>query len=460
MGIGGIGVSALAQILLAQGDALSGCDLQSSHITAKLEQLGVRVFVGHDPAHLDGVTRLVISDAIRADNPERQRAVALGLPVLRRSQLIGELMRERRGIAVSGTHGKTTTTAMTGLILTETGRDPTVLLGGELSQFGGNARAGAGDLVVAEACEAYESFLDFAPAIAVITNIEAEHLDHHHTEQAVIDSFTQFVARLRPGGALIYCADDANATAVAVGAGVRLVSYALNSPADYRASEVRDEGMGTAFALDHPAGRTEVRLAIPGAHNVADAVAAIAACAEAGVGVAESAAVLASFTGVARRFQAVATASGVTVVDDYAHHPTEIGATLAAARTRCQGRLVVVFQPHLYSRTRDFVEQFADALGRADTVVVAEIYAAREDPLPGVSGNSIVELLHSRGKKDAHFWPQKDMIAARLVERLAPGDWVLVLGAGDIGSVVGDLVTLLNSGAVIAGNAGRSACER
>jgi len=464
MGIGGIGMSALAQVLAARGERLSGCDLHPSPITAKLERLGIAVRQGHDPEHLAGVDRVVASDAIRPDDPELGRARELGLPVLRRSELVGELMRGRRGIAVAGTHGKTTTTAMIGLILAQAGRDPTVLLGGELALFGGNARVGGGELMVVEACEAYESFLDLEPEIAVITNIEPEHLDHHHTEQALVDSFARFLAQVRAGGSVIVCADDANASSVVartgvVAAGVNVVSYGVEQGADYRAVDVRDEGMGMGFTLTHPGGRAPVRLAIPGVHNVADAAAAMAACAAAGVDAEESAPALASFTGVERRFQVSATAAGVTVVDDYAHHPTEIRAVIAAARPRCRGKLVIVFQPHLYSRTRDFLAGFAESLSLGDMVIVTDIYAAREEPLPGIDGEAVARAMRERGEKQAHFEPHKDEVAARLVDRLAAGDWVLVLGAGDIGSVAEDLVKSLNCRAACRREQGGSVCQ-
>ena len=460
MGVGGIGMSALAQALLARGERLSGCDLHASPLTEKLQGLGVAFIEGHSPEHLAGVTRVIVSDAITPDNSEVLRARALGLPVIRRSQLVGELMRERRGIAVAGTHGKTTTTAMVGLILTDAGCDPTVLIGGELPAFGGNARIGGGDFLVAEACEAYESFLDFEPEIAIITNIEAEHLDHHGSEQALVESFARFVATLPPDGRLVFCADDRRAAALAARAAVATVSYGMACDAEFRAVDVADEEGGMTFALIHPAGRTAARLAIPGVHNVANAVGAVAACAAVGVAPDRAAATLESFTGVDRRFQVTATRAGVTIVDDYAHHPTEIRAVVAAARPRCTGRLIVVFQPHLYSRTRDFLGDFADTLSLADRVIVTDIYPAREAPISGISGESIIAAMHRQGNTNALFEAQKDAVAGLLAGDLAPGDWVLVLGAGDIGSVAKDLVHALGGCAARETAGGRRACTR
>jgi UDP-N-acetylmuramate--alanine ligase len=459
MGIGGIGMSALAQALLARGERVSGCDLHASPLTAKLKGLGIRFSEGHDPAHVAGAGRVVVSDAIRPDNPELLRARELGLPVLRRSTLVGELMRERRGIAVAGTHGKTTTTAMIGLILDGAGLDPTVLIGGELPAFGGNARIGRGEFLVAEACEAYESFLDLEPEVAVLTNVEAEHLDHHGTEQALLQSFATFLGRVRPRGHIVFCADDPHARGLAAGAAAETISYAVGREADFHAAEISDDGMGMTFTLIHPRGRMALRLAIPGRHNVANAVGAAAACAIVGVSAEQSARILESYTGVERRFQVTATAAGVTVVDDYAHHPTEIRAVIAAARPRCPGQLVVVFQPHLYSRTRDFLDGFADALSAADEVIVTDIYAAREEPLAGVSGGSVVAALRARGKEKARYQANKDDVAAWLTRHLSDGDWVLVLGAGDIGSVAEDLVARLDCGAVVATAQRRPRCR-
>ena len=459
MGIGGIGMSALAQVLLARGERVSGCDLHPSALTAKLQGLGIVFTEGHDAAHLSGAARLIVSDAIKPDNPELVRARELGLPVLRRSTLVGELMRDRRGIAVAGTHGKTTTTAMIGLILDRAGLDPTVLIGGELAAFGGNARIGTGRHFVAEACEAYESFLDLEPEIAVITNVEAEHLDHHGSEQALMRSFAAFLARVRPKGSIVFCADDPNARALIAGASARAISYALDCDADFRAAAVKDADGGMTFTLIHPQGRTPTRLAIPGRHNVANAVGAIAACTIAGVSPEQSARTLESYTGVERRFQVTTTAAGVTVVDDYAHHPTEIRAVIAAARPRCPGKLVVVFQPHLFSRTRDFLDGFADALSAADEAIVTAIYAAREEPLPGITGDSIVQALRRRGKENARYQANKDDVAALLTRHLSDGDWVLVLGAGDIGSVAEDLVATLECGAAMETARGRPTCR-
>jgi UDP-N-acetylmuramate--alanine ligase len=459
MGIGGIGMSALAQVLLARGERVSGCDLHPSALTAKLQGLGVAFSEGHDPAHVSGAARLIVSDAVKRDNPELVRARELRLPVLRRSELVGELMRDRRGIAIAGTHGKTTTTAMIGLILDRAGFDPTVLIGGELAAFGGNARIGRGHYLVAEACEAYESFLDLDPEIAVITNVEAEHLDHHGTERALMRSFAAFLARVRANGSIVFCADDANARTLAAGASARAISYALDRDADFRAAEVSDDGIGMTFTLLHPRGRAPVRLAIPGRQNVANAAGAIAACAVVGVSAQDAARTLGSYAGVERRFQVTMTAAGVTVVDDYAHHPTEIRAVIAAARPRCPGKLVVVFQPHLYSRTRDFLDGFADALSAADEVIVTGIYAAREEPLPGITGDSIVQALKRGGKEKARYQANKDAVAALLTATLCEGDWVLVLGAGDIGSVAEDLVATLDCGAAREAARGRTTCR-
>ncbi|UCH34776.1 MAG: UDP-N-acetylmuramate--L-alanine ligase [Armatimonadota bacterium] len=458
IGVGGIGMSAVAQVLRSRGDRVSGCDIRPSPLTAKLEGLGIAFSEGHSPAHLAGVTRVVVSDAIRHDSPELLHARELNLPVLRRSQLVGELMAEKRGIAVAGTHGKTTTTAMVGFILAQAGLDPTVLVGGELPAFGGNARIGSGDFFVAEACEAYESFLDLEPEIAVVTNVEAEHLDHHKSEQGLIESFAKFLGNIRDGGRVVFCADDPRATSLAIDASAEAVSYGTAAQALFRAVDIGDDGLGMRFVAVHPHGRVDARLPVPGRHSVLNALGAMAACALAGVNPEQSVRILECYGGVERRFQVTTTASGVTVVDDYAHHPTEVRAVMATARPRCTGALVVVFQPHLYSRTRDFLDAFADALALADRVIVTDAYAAREEPSAGLNGDAIVEALRKRGKEDTHFRAQKDEVAGVLSETLSAGDWVLVLGAGDIGSVAVNLVERLGRCTPAQAVEGRPAC--
>ena len=445
IGIGGIGMSALAQVLLAREFDVSGSDAQASEMTAKLESLGARVSIGHRAEHVEGSARVIVSDAIQEDNPEVVRARELGLPMQRRSELLAELMAGSRGLAVSGTHGKTTVTAMVGAILVEGGLDPSVVLGGEFAPLGGNARVGRGEWFVAEACEAYESFLDLRPEIAAITNLEADHLDHHKTEQHLRESFVQCLGGVTPGGTIVMCADRPELAELAVPTGRRIVWYGSDEKAEVRGTEIETagrEGRCRLLLEGKPAG--VLRVASPGVHNVMNALGATAAALAAGAEVSACLKALERFAGAGRRFEVVGEGSEVTVVDDYAHHPTEVAATIAAARAAYPGRRVVaVFQPHLYSRTRDFAEQFGEALGEADVTVLTEIYPAREDPVEGVTSALIADRVRSLGGEDAVLELAKDDTAAELPARLRPGDVVLLMGAGDIGRVARDLVRRL-----------------
>jgi len=445
IGIGGIGMSALAQILLARGFEVSGSDAQTSELTAKLAAQGARVSIGHLGENVEGSTRVIVSDAIHSDNPELARARELELPVQRRSELLAELMAGARGIAVSGTHGKTTVTAMIGAILVGGGLDPSVVLGGEFAPLGGNARVGRGDWFVAEACEAYESFLDLRPEIAVVTNVEPDHLDHHKTEQHLRESFVEFLDGVAPGGSIVMCADRPELGELALPEGRRVVWYGSHEKAEVRGREIETAGReGRCTLLVGGKAVGVLRVASPGVHTVINALGASAAALAAGANVSACLKALEAFTGVGRRFEVVGEPSGVTVVDDYAHHPTEIAATIAAARAAYPGRRVVaLFQPHLYSRTRDFAEQFSKALREADLTVLTEIYAAREAPLPGVTSALIADRLRALSGEDAVLEVAKDEAAAELSTHVGPGDVVLSMGAGDIGRTARELVRRL-----------------
>ena len=441
MGVGGIGMSALAAVLLSRGEAVSGCDIASSPITDRLAALGAAIHKGHSPSHLAGVSRLIISDAIRPDNPELMKARSDGMPVKRRSQLLGDVMSDGRGVAVAGSHGKTTISAMIALILQRSGLDPTVFIGGELEAIGGNYRAGKGDWILAEACEAYNSFLDLEPEIAVISNVEADHLDFHGTLEHLAGAFVEFVRRIKPGGCLVWCSDRDELRAIAQAAPCRRTSYGLKEGADLLAKDIRLQGFGSRFEVKDRGG---IRLNVPGIHNVLNAAGAAACALEAGVPFGEIAASLEQFRGVRRRFERVGEIGGITLVDDYAHHPTEIRATLAAARPLCAGRLFAVFQPHLYSRTRDFLDGFATAFEDADSVVFTDIYAAREDPIPGVGSALLAERARVlQPGKDIEYIADKAQVAQHLAPRLNAGDCLITLGAGDVDSVARDLLSLL-----------------
>jgi len=447
IGIGGIGMSALARIVLARGQAVSGSDLAQSELTARLSALGARVTIGHRAESVVGSDRVVVSDAIHEDNPELRRARELGLLTQRRSELLSELMAERRGIAVAGTHGKTTVAAMIGLILVEGGLDPTIALGGVYDRTGGNARAGCGDWFVAEACEAYESFLDLRPEIAVVTNIEPDHLDHHGTEAHLRQSFAQFLERLEPVGTIVLCADRPELHALPLPAGRRVAWYGAEASAQVRGLGIETHGRsGSCQLVVDGRGAGVLTIAAPGVHNVVNALGAVAASLAAGVPVRASVSALAGFSGVGRRFEIIGGGSGVTVVDDYAHHPTEIAATIAAARAAFpERRIVALFQPHLYSRTRDFAEGFAVALRAADLTVLTEIYPAREAPIPGVSSGLIADHLRALAGEDAVIEMAKHDVSTSLPAALRPGDVVLSMGAGDIGRIARELTAELSS---------------
>ncbi len=428
--IGGIGMSALARILLARGVRVSGSDRSDSPMLATLRALGAEVHVGHAAAHVRAGDLVVLSDAIRPDNPEWRRARARGLPIIRRADLLGELTNRGRGVAVAGTHGKTTTSGMLACIFLAAELDPTCVLGGVLAPLGGNARAG-GPLTLVEACEAYNSFLDLRPEAAIVMNLEVDHLDFHGTPEHLFDSFRQFLRQVR--GYAVLHGDDARLRAMTA-IPPRAVTYGAGADNAYRYGDVR-EGAETAFTLWRGAARIgEIALRVPGLHNVSNAAGAAALALEWGVPVDAVARGLAAFPGMGRRFEVVGARGPATVVDDYAHHPTEIRATLAAARGRFSGRVIAIFQPHLFSRTRDLLDDFADALGAADLALIAPIYPAREAPIPGVTHAALA----ARIPGPAEALPFLDAAVARIAALdppLAPGDVILTLGAGDVDRV-------------------------
>jgi UDP-N-acetylmuramate--alanine ligase len=445
IGIGGIGMSALAQILLARGYEVSGSDAQASEMTAKLASQGACIHVGHAAEHVEGSNRVVVSDAIREDNPELLRARELARPIQRRSELLAELMAGARGIAVAGTHGKTTVTAMLGAILVEAGLDPTVVIGGEYAPLGGNARIGRGDWFVAEACEAYESFLHLRPQIAMVTNIEPDHLDHHGTAEHLRGSFVRFLGAAAEGGAIVLCADRPELQHVELPRGRRLVRYGAAPKAEVRGAQIASSGRAMrcdVLVRGKPAG--EMVVSSPGVHNMVNALGAMAAAMEAGATFEACRHALRNFAGVGRRFEVVGEAAGVVVIDDYAHHPTEIAATISAARVVYpERRVVALFQPHLYSRTRDLAEQFAGSLAAADLIALTPIYPARERAILGVTSALIAAPLRMSVREDAVIEVAKEAVATTFSQQLRAGDVVLAMGAGDIGEAARELVRQL-----------------
>jgi UDP-N-acetylmuramate--alanine ligase len=433
-GVDGVGMCGLAEVLLAEGLVVSGCDLAPGQRSERLRGLGVEVAQGHHPSHLEGVDALVVSAALDRSNSEVSAALDRGIPVVRRAEMLGEVMRSRVGVAVAGTHGKTTTTALVGHILTSAGRDPTLLVGGRVRALESGARLGRGEVLVCEADEFDRSFLVLQPAWAVITNVEAEHLDCYRDTDDLESAFATFAGRVPFWGAVVACADDAGARRVAAAVDRRVVTYGTGAGAWLRASEAVADPRGTRFAVA-AGGRSlgTMRVALPGEHNLRNALAAVAVGLELEVEPATIAAALESFSGVSRRFELVGERRGVMVVDDYAHHPTEIRATLAAARQAFPGRrLVALFQPHLYSRTRDFAEDFATALLGAEVAVVLPIYPAREKALPGVTAELVVGGAVRRGHPSVFACGGVESAPELLDRILVPGDVLLTLGAGDV----------------------------
>jgi UDP-N-acetylmuramate--alanine ligase len=459
VGIGGAGMSGIARIMLADGLVISGSDAASSPQLTGLEALGARVTIGHSAESLgdlgDGDT-LVVSSAIRPDNPELREARRRGLRVLHRAAALASLMLGRQGIAVAGTHGKTTTTSMITTVLRHGGADPSYVIGGILSGTGLGADRGGGPAFVAEADESDGSFLTLSPDAAVVTCVEADHLDNYADLAQIEAAFRTFAGKITSGGLLVACADDPGArdlvrrTAADRGDDLRIVTYGSAPDADYRLSDVRPRGMATRLTVTgtpgsraHPAGPVTIDIAVPGRHNALNAAGAFALTAELGLPADLVAAGLAAYGGARRRMELKGEADGVQVVDSYAHHPTELAADLAAARdVTTSGRVIVLFQPHLFSRTRIFAAEFGAALGQADEVLVLDVYAAREDPEPGVTGRLVSDAVPG-GR--AVFLPDRASAPDVVAGLAKPGDLVLTMGAGDVTALGPQIVDALRA---------------
>lgn len=445
IGIGGAGMSAIAKVYLAMGYAVSGSDVHTSTLTQKLQAMGAVVYAAHKAENVHGAQSVVISSAIPADNVELLAAKAQGIPVCHRADMIAALMRRRRGIAVAGAHGKTTTTAMISLILEKAGLDPTVIIGGELNDIGGNAKLGRGEYVVAEADESDASFLRLSPYIGVVTNIEDDHMDFYKSMDNIVAAFRQFLLRLASQhGSAVVCYDNPYVRQIAPGLPVPVISYALENPADYTARDICGQGAEIRYNLfyrDNFCHR--MMLHVPGRHNVANSLAAAAACHAIGVTWEQIAIGLAAFKGAQRRFQTKGRIHDIWVVDDYAHHPTEIKATLRAARETAPTRLICVFQPHRYTRTKLLQREFADAFASADMLILTDIYSAGEQPIAGVSGELLKQEIERYGKPPVVYIKDKVDIVPYLLTLLKPGDLVMTMGAGDIYTIGERLVTKL-----------------
>ena len=449
IGIGGAGMSGIAEVLHNLGYEVSGSDLHENAVTRRLVGMGITVCIGHEAQNLATCDAVVVSTAIPADNPELVAARAQRIPVVPRAEMLAELMRFRYGIGVAGTHGKTTTTSLIASLLAEGGLDPTFVIGGQLNSAASHAQLGTGHYLVAEADESDASFLYLQPSMAVVTNIDADHLSTYAGDFARLrQTFIDYLHHLPFYGLAVLCMDDPEIQAILGEVTRSVVTYAIDTPADVTAHDIRQQGGQTHFMVQRAGFTTDlpVTLNLPGRHNVLNALAAIAVASELGVADADMQKALADFQGIGRRFQIagdIDTAAGrVLLIDDYAHHPREIAPTLAAARAGWPGRrLVVVFQPHRYSRTQDLFDDFVQVLSAVDVLLLCEVYAAGEQPIAGADGRALARGVRARGQQEPVFVEQLDALPEVLADVLQDGDVLLTLGAGDIGSASAQLVT-------------------
>ncbi len=443
IGIGGAGMSGLAEILMDMGHQVSGSDREKTEVTRYLESKGAKIYEGHRAENVNAVDFLVFSSAIPADNPEMERARMLHIPLIRRAEMLGQLFNRKFGIGIAGTHGKTSTTSMLSSILLQAEMDPTIVAGGRLQNLMTNARLGGSDWLVAEADEYDRSFLALFPRIAVITSLEEDHLDIYADLNDLKKTFLQFANQTAFDGTVILCADDENLNQIRPEINSLTMTFGLSEKADLSAKTITYDKAASSWDLYlHGELLGHIKLHAPGAHNVKNALAAAAAALELGVSFADIQRGLAEFKGVGRRFEIVDTVNDILIVDDYAHHPSETEAALNAALNGWQRRVIAVFQPHLYSRTRDFYAEFAAVLSKADTTVITNVYPARELPLPGVSGKMIADALEN----EHHYVENKGQLAQELSDIVRPGDLVLFMGAGDIWKSSRELATLLKKG--------------
>jgi UDP-N-acetylmuramate--alanine ligase len=433
-GIGGIGMSGIAEVLLNLGYKISGSDLRLSAVTDRLAALGAAIFEGHRAENVAGARALVVSTAVDPDNPEVLEARRQGMPVIPRGELLAELMRLKYGIAVAGSHGKTTTTSMAATVLSHAGLDPTVVVGGRVGTLGGsNARLGRSDFLVVESDESDGSFLKLAPIVAVVTNIDREHLDHYKSIVEIRDAFLTFVNRVPFYGAAILCLDDENVQQILPGVSRRTITYGNNPQADLVVTAVETSSAGSVFRLRNRGEDAGIfRLRVPGVHNVLNATAALAVALELEVPPDIIREGLAQYCGVDRRMQVRGEAGGITVMDDYGHHPTEVRATLAAARLRPHGKIHVIFQPHRYTRTALLMDEFARSFHTADTVHLLDIYAASEKPIEGVSAAVLADRLRDFGHRAVHHAGTMERAVDAVLGSTQAGDLVLTLGAGNV----------------------------
>ena len=447
IGIGGSGMSGIAEVLLALGYAVSGSDLKSSPTTERLRNLGAKIYEGHEPQHVRGAQVVVMSSAVRPDNAEIAEARKLKIPVIPRAEMLAELMRLKYGIAVAGAHGKTTTTSLIASVLAAAGFDPTFVVGGRVNAAGANARVGQGDYMVVEADESDRSFLLLAPVVAVVTTIDREHLDQYHSLEEIQSVFLEFVNRVPFYGAVVLCLDEPNVQAILPGVKRPVITYGVSAQADLVISEIELAGLESSFRLTfHGDDLGKFRLpSPPGIHNVRNAAAAAAVALNLGIPADLIREGLAKFGGVGRRFEVKGVFAGVTLIDDYGHHPAEIRATLEAARGCNYKRLLVLFQPHRYTRTKHLWDEFCRAFNLADVLVVSEIYAAGEAPIEGVSGQKLAEAISAAGHKNVIFTSTLQKGVEALLREAQPGDAILAIGAGTVNRSLDELALLLGT---------------
>ncbi len=448
VGIGGMGMCGIAEVLINLGYEVSGSDILETDITRHLQKIGGTIHYGHRAENLNEVDVVVVSSAIKGYNPEVEAARARQIPVIPRAEMLGELMRLKRGISVAGSHGKTTTTTMIATVLMKAGLDPTAVIGGRVNGYGlANARLGTSDYLVAEADESDGSFLTYTPTVAVVTNIDPEHLDHYGTFDNIKTAFIDFINRVPFYGMAIVCIDSPGVQEILPAIGKRFTTYGMAAQATYRARNVRHNGLDTAYIAWRRAEELgEIRLPMPGPHNVLNSLAVLATCDFLGVPFETIAKGLAEFDGIQRRFTIRGEIGGITVVDDFAHHPTEIRATLAGARSSFPGRRVIAaFQPHRFSRTRDQFAEFSRSFYDADKVVMCNVFPAGEQPIEGATTEALVQAVKDNGHKDVTYIPKREEIADHLADELRPGDLVITLGAGNIQLTCNELIELLET---------------
>ncbi|WP_213581492.1 UDP-N-acetylmuramate--L-alanine ligase [Paenibacillus sp. J2TS4] len=442
IGIGGYGMSAIAKVMLEMGYNVSGSDLASQELIEKLEARGAQVYIGHQANHVQGADLVVYSTALSKDNVEMRKAEELHIPILHRAQMLARLMNERKGVAVAGAHGKTSTSSMIALVMERCEQDPTYIIGGEVMNLGNNAKAGQGDFVVAEADESDGSFLQYHPFLAVVTNIEADHLENYEGDfNKLKQAYAQFLSQVSQGGKAIVCYDDENLQDLLPSIQSEVITYGLREEADYIASNIQLGDRKVSFDVRrHGEWLGRIHLSVPGKHNVYNALATLITCMEAGLSFDQVAEAITEFRGAKRRFQVLGEMDDVLVIDDYAHHPTEIEATIYAAKATGK-RIIAIFQPQRYTRTFFLLEQFSQAFGQADEVIITDIYSpAGEAQIEGVSSSRLVELIRKNSNPNVTYIPTKEEVQSFLLDQVRPGDLVLTMGAGDIWKVAAGLV--------------------